>query len=247
MALMQDPQKKTGYVHSFQSLGAVDGPGIRYVIFLRGCPYRCPYCHNPDTRTFSSGVPYSPEELTRRILRYRTYFGTTGGVTVSGGEPLCQAEFLTELFCQLRKEGIHTAVDTAAVKPTKAIEELLHHTNMVLCDIKFPDDARYREEIGIPLSDVLSFLSLCERMHKEIIIRHVVVPGMTDTPESVRAICRLAKSVCTPQKIELLPFKKLCIEKYDALGIPFPLRDTPECPPETISLLRRVAEEEMSL
>lgn len=223
-----------GRIHSFQSLGAVDGPGLRYVIFMQGCPYRCPYCHNPDTQPFIGGEEYTVEEIVARVKRYTEYFGKDGGVTVSGGEPLCQRKFLTELFKCLKEEGIGTALDTAGMRPDRDVEELLRYTDIVLCDIKFPDGERYKTHLGVSLSDVLSFLSLCEKSGKRIYIRHVIVPGMTDSAESVRSVVRLAKGVCTPEKIELLPFRKLCIEKYEKLDIPFPLADTPECSSEKI-------------
>lgn len=228
------PNEK-GKIHSFQSLGAVDGPGLRYVIFMQGCPYRCPYCHNPDTRHFSGGEEYSAEEIVSRVKRYTDYFGSEGGVTVSGGEPLCQRKFLTRLFRLLKNEGIGTAIDTAGMRPDSELCELLEYTDIVLCDIKFSCEEEYGEYVGGSLSDTLEFLSLCEKKGKRIYIRHVIVPGLTDTEESVRKVVRLAKSVCTPEKIELLPFRKLCSEKYERLGIPFPLADTPECDARTIA------------
>lgn len=227
-----------GRIHSFQSLGAVDGPGLRYVIFMQGCQYRCPYCHNPDTRPFDGGIEYSADEITEKVKRYVEYFGTDGGVTVSGGEPLCQREFLISLFKKLKAEGISTAIDTAGVRPDALTEQLLDFTDIVLCDIKFPDDERYKKHLGISLSDTLDFLSLCEKKGKRIYIRHVVVPGMTDSEDSVKKVFSLAENTCTVEKFELLPFRKMCITKYNSLGIPFPLADTPECPPETIKHLR---------
>lgn len=226
-----------GQIHSFQSLGAVDGPGLRYVIFMQGCPYRCPYCHNPDTRSFDTGTPFSVDDIVNKVKRYVEYFGTNGGVTVSGGEPLCQRAFLISLFKRLRAEGISTAIDTAGIRPDNLTEELLDHTDIVLCDIKFPDDERYKKYLGISLDDALAFLSLCERKGKRIYIRHVVVPDMTDSEESVERVYSLAENTCTFEKFELLPFRKMCTVKYDALGIPFPLENTPECPPETIARL----------
>lgn len=223
-----------GKIHSFQSLGAVDGPGLRYVIFMQGCPYHCPYCHNPDTQPLSGGSEFSVGEIVGKVSRYTDYFGENGGVTVSGGEPLLQRRFLISLFKELKKKGIGTAIDTAGTRPDESLSELLEHTDIVLCDIKFPDNERYLKYLGISLSDVLDFLALCRDKGVRIFIRHVVVPGMTDSVESVNEVIRLARSVCAPEKIELLPFRKLCIEKYEKLGIPFPLRDTPECDGELI-------------
>lgn len=229
-----------GRIHSFQSLGAVDGPGIRFVIFTQGCPYRCPYCHNPDTRSFSGGSEYTALELVEKIKRYKSYFGEKGGVTVSGGEPLMQSVFLTELFEKLHEAGINTALDTAGAAPNDAIRKLLSHTDTVLCDIKFPSDAAYREHLGIGLNDVLDFLRLCDEARCRVIVRHVVVPGLTDSAESVRKVYELAKSVLSDFDIELLPFRKLCTAKYEKLGIPFPLANTPECSEEKLAELKNV-------
>ena len=229
-----------GKIHSFQSLGAVDGPGIRYVIFMQGCPYRCPYCHNPDTKTYSGGTEYTADELVTRLLRYKSYFGKDGGVTVSGGEPLLQAEFLCELFEKLHAVGINTAIDTAGIKPNETVKRLLKSTDTVLCDIKFPTDEQYREMIGIGLDSVKEFLQLCDECGCDVIVRHVVVPGLTDGEESVKSVASIAGTVKNLKKIELLPFRKLCAAKYEKLGIPFPLSDTPECDPETVKRLYSV-------
>ena len=227
-----------GKIHSFQSLGAVDGPGVRYVVFMQGCPYGCPYCHNPDTRFFHGGQAYTADEIVTKVKRYKTYFSNGGGVTVSGGEPLCQSAFVAELFRKLHEAGINTALDTAGMKPSADVLEVLKHTDNVLCDIKFTTDELYEKHIGIKLSTVLEFLSACEKQGCDIIIRHVVVPSLTDTPEEILEVKRLATSVCSPKKIELLPFRKLCSEKYEKLGIPFPLASTPECSEEHIDELR---------
>ncbi|MBQ7100211.1 MAG: radical SAM protein, partial [Clostridia bacterium] len=170
-----------GKVHSFQSLGAVDGPGIRFVVFMQGCPYRCPYCHNPDTRPFSGGEEYTVEEIVKKAVRFKSYFGEKGGVTVSGGEPLAQAEFVAELFEQLHKVGINTALDTAGYPVNEAVKKVLRHTDTVLCDIKFPTDEQYKNHIGTSLEATLSFIDECNNYNTDIIIRHVVVPGMTDS------------------------------------------------------------------
>ena len=227
-----------GYIHSIESFGTVDGPGLRLVVFMQGCPYGCPYCHNPDTRFFSGGQEFTADEIVTKVKRYKTYFSNGGGVTVSGGEPLCQSKFVAELFRKLHDAGINTALDTAGMKPTEDVIEVLKHTDTVLCDIKFTTDELYEKHIGIKLQTVLEFLSACEKQGCNIIIRHVVVPSLTDTPEEILEVKRLALSVCTPKKIELLPFRKLCSEKYEKLGIPFPLSSTPECSDELIDELR---------
>ncbi len=231
--------KITGKVHSFQSLGAVDGPGLRFVVFLQGCPYTCPYCHNPDTKSYSAGEEYTVEDIVKKALRFKPYFGKKGGVTLSGGEPLVQAEFAAQLFEALHKEGINTALDTAGAYPTQAVKAVLRNTDTVLCDIKFPTDEQYKKYIGTSLETTLAFIEACNQADTDVIIRHVVVPGLTDGADSVKAVAALAKRAKNLQKIELLPFHKMCMEKYERLGLEFPLKDTPECDAATIEKLKQ--------
>ncbi len=206
---------------------------------MQGCPYFCPYCHNPDTKSFTGGEEYSVDEVVDKIVRCKSYFGEKGGVTVSGGEPLMQAEFVAELFKRLHEKGINTALDTAGAEPNGSIKNLLGHTDYVLCDIKFPSNGQYEKYIGLKLDTVLNFIEECNKAGCEMIIRHVVVPGLTDSAESVKKIAALAQKAERLQKIELLPFKKLCVSKYEKLGIPFPLADTPECAAETVEKLKK--------
>lgn len=229
-----------GKVHSFQSLGAVDGPGIRFVVFMQGCPYRCPYCHNPDTKPFSGGEEYTVDDIVKKAVRFKSYFGEKGGVTVSGGEPLAQAEFVAALFEELHKNGINTALDTAGYAVNGNVKKVLERTDTVLCDIKFPTDEQYKKHVGTSLETTLQFIDECNNYNTDIIIRHVVVPGMTDSEENTKQIVALAKRAKSLQKIELLPFKKLCIEKYNELGLDFPLKNTPECDQITIDKLKNL-------
>lgn len=279
-----------GYVHSLQSMGAVDGPGIRFCVFLQGCPLRCMYCHNPDTWLVKDphdperhlGTPYTVDELVSKILRYKTYFANGGGVTVSGGEPLVQAEFVTELFSKLHENGIHTCLDTSGNFPeditelnnidvknnsykdlddnqtekwdhseniTKLYKEsvtyskykkLLEVTDLVICDIKFTTEKSYRECTGGSLKKVQFFLDMVTKQRVPLWIRHVVVPGYTDSEEEVSEMARIAHSYPTLEKIELLPFHKLCIPKYEALGIPFRCANIPECTKEAVDKLSKL-------
>lgn len=231
----------TGRIHSIQTMGAVDGPGLRGVVFMQGCPLRCAYCHNPDTWAFEGGQEMTAEELCARLLRYRSYY-KNGGVTVSGGEPLMQSEFVAELFGLLRKEGLHTALDTSGMASIEAAQRVLKETDLVLCDIKFTTDEMYRTHTGMPMQPVLDFLSEVERMGIPFWVRHVIVPGLTDSDEEVLSILRIAKQFKGFEKLELLPFKKLCLSKYQAMNIPFPLEDAPECSPERIKELYRLIE-----
>lgn len=216
-----------GRINSFQSMGAVDGPGIRFVVFLQGCPLRCVYCHNPDTWAIE-GDEYGVEDVLPRVLRCKPYFGDDGGVTVSGGEPLMQWEFTAELLRRLKKEGIHTALDTSGTGNLKGAEEVLRETDLAICDLKFATEEEYRKYCKGSLHQVLSFLDLTERMQVPLWVRHVVVPGLNDSPDSLGRIKEIAKRYSNLQKFEFLPFKKLCAVKYEAMGIPFPLADYEE-------------------
>lgn len=235
-------KNRAGKINSFQSMGAVDGPGVRFVIFLQGCPLRCVYCHNPETWGME-GEEYQLKEVYDRILRSKPYFGAEGGVTVSGGEPLMQWEFVSKLFQELRREGVHTALDTSGIGPIEGADEVLKHTDLVLCDLKFASEYAYQRHCGGSLKQVLDFLRLTEKMRIPLWIRHVVVPGLTDTRSGVSEIAGMARSFSNLEKLELLPFRKLCTGKYDMLGIPFPLSDCEECPDETIRELYRMIED----
>lgn len=220
MVKVQESAK--GYIHSFQSMGAVDGPGVRCVVFVQGCPLRCVYCHNPDAWSWDGGTQTTALAQSQRVLRYRKYIAN-GGVTLSGGEPLSQPEFVAELFSRLRQEGIHTALDTSGVGTVEATAAVLAETDLVLCDIKFPTEALYRQYTGGSLEAVLAFLAQVEKKKVPLWIRHVVVPGLTDGADSLEAVGKLAQACPTLKKLELLPFRTMCLSKYEAMGIPFPL------------------------
>lgn len=217
----------TGNIHSIQSLGAVDGPGVRCVVFMQGCPLRCAYCHNPDTWSPEGGTPTTVDELTRRVLRFKPYWKNGGGVTVSGGEPLLQADFVAEFFERLHQEGVHTALDTSGVGRLDAAERVLKNTDLVLCDIKFLTSEDYRRYCRADMANVEGFLSLTAEKNVPLWIRHVVVPGLTDAPEHLRRVKAKAQSYPNFEKLEFLPFHKLCMEKYERMGIEFPLKDVP--------------------
>ena len=216
-----------GRVSSLQSLGTVDGPGLRYVIFLQGCPLRCVYCHNPETWDPAGGREYAPEELVEKVLRCRAYFGEQGGVTVSGGEPLLQAPFVAELFRQLKAAGVHTALDTSGAGDLKQAAQVLDWTDLVLLDLKFPDEAGYRRYCRGSWAQTQAFAALAGEKRVPLWVRHVVVPGLNDSLEDLRAIKAQAESLPGFQKLEWLPFHNMCLEKYQQLGLPFPLAGTP--------------------
>ena len=226
-----------GRVHSIQSMGTLDGPGVRFVVFMQGCNLRCKCCHNPDTWKFGGGVEYSPEELCTKALRYREYFSKEGGVTVSGGEPLLQAEFVSELFCLLHKEGIHTCLDTSGSLLNDAIKRLLQNTDRVLLDIKYTNDKQYLDNVGCSIGTTLEFLAYLNEQKIPTTLRQVIIEGINDTEENINVLKEIAwKNTCV-DKIELLPFRKICQTKYDAMGIIFPFADIPETKAETIKKL----------
>jgi pyruvate formate lyase activating enzyme len=229
-----------GRIHSFQSMGAVDGPGVRFVVFMQGCNLRCAYCHNPDTWSMTAGEEYSLQNVLERIRKFKPYFGKDGGVTVSGGEPLLQWEFVASLFKQLQEEGIHTALDTSGTGHLKGAKEVLKYTNLVLCDLKFATEEEYYRFCRADMTEVLYFMKLTEKMQIPLWIRHVIVPDLNDNPAELQRIVKTVKLFSNIQKIELLPFRKMCISKYEALGMPFPFVDYKECTDKKINELNQL-------
>ncbi len=227
----------TGRIHSFQSLGTVDGPGIRNVVFMQGCPLRCACCHNPDTWDFDGGEEIETDKLVEKISRFSSYFGSEGGVTASGGEPLCQAEFLTELFSKLKEAGINTALDTSGCIYNEQIEKLLEYTDLVLLDYKYADAEDYLRNTKCDIEKVDFFLSKLEKKNIPVWIRRVIIPGLNDDKNSILQLKSLRDKYACVKKIELLPFRKLCIEKYRSMGIPFPFESIPEAAAEEVSKL----------
>ena len=228
-----------GRIHSFQSLGTVDGPGVRAVVFMQGCPLRCACCHNPDTWDFGGGKIVSAEEIFRKIQRLRAYFGKDGGVTVSGGEPLLQADFVAELFRLCRADGISCALDTSGCVYNESVERLLSLTDLVLLDYKYTNDTDYKKYTGMSMQTAEDFLARLDALGKRVWIRQVIIPTLNDSEESVRRLYALSERYSCIEKTELLPFRKLCVEKYRALGIDFPLEKIPEASEELIERLKR--------
>ena len=222
-----------GYVHSIQSLGTVDGPGVRAVVFTTGCPLRCVYCHNPDTWSANGAKEYEAKELVEKLRRFYPYI-KGGGVTLSGGEPCLSADFLLEVVSLLHEDGIHVALDTSGSVTTDSAMALIDACDLILLDVKFTTEDDYKRYTGGTLAAPMSVLERCEAAKKPVWVRHVVVPRINDTKEDGEALRELLLPYSVIEKIELLPFKTLCIEKYDSLGIPFPLKDTPAANVEDI-------------
>ena len=227
----------TGRIHSFQSLGTVDGPGVRFVVFLQGCNLRCKCCHNPDTWKTTDGKEYTPEQVFEKALRFREYFGQNGGITLSGGEPLLQSEFAYELFSLCKKENISTCLDTSGSLMNPSVEKLLSAVDYVLLDIKYTDDISYRKNVGCSLYSALDFLKFLEEKNINTTLRQVIIPTLNDTKENILRLKEIALSHKCVVKTELLPFKKICQSKYDNMGIDFPLKDIDEPSKATMEYL----------
>ena len=217
-----------GYVHSHQSLGTLDGPGVRYIVFMQGCPLRCHCCHNPDTWEFGKGTIEAPDEVFSRIARCKSYFGSTGGVTVSGGEPLLQADFVEELFRLCHDDGINTCLDTSGCILNDSVKRVLDKTDYVLLDVKYTTDELYRRYVGCGYQGVLDFLSYLNEKNITTRLRQVVISGINDTEQNYSALAELVINNECVEGYELLPFRKLCSHKYEKLGIPFPFESIPE-------------------
>lgn len=219
-----------GRIHSVETMGAVDGPGLRYVLFLQGCTLRCRYCHNPDTWASDGGYEATPEEIVSDVLKYRRYFGRRGGVTVSGGEPLLQIGFVTDLFRRLHAVGIHTAIDTAGApyrEDDRRYDDLLAVTDLVLLDIKHINTEKCRTLTGKGNEATLAFAARLARENIPVWIRYVLVPGITDGEETLRATRHHLDTLSNIRQIDVLPYHTMGRAKYEALGIPYPLADTP--------------------
>ena len=219
-----------GNIHSFESFGTVDGPGIRYVVFMQGCPMRCKYCHNPDTWQVGAGKKYTAEAVFKEILKYKNYI-KSGGVTVSGGEPLLQSEFIAELFRLLKAEGIHTALDTSGVTFDKdnpqSVEKhlsVLRYTDLVLLDIKHIDEDEHKALTGFSNKRMLDFAQFLSENGKKMWIRHVLVPDITDKDEYLQKLKQFISGLKTVERVEVLSYHTMGEVKYEKLGLPYPLK-----------------------
>ena len=216
-----------GWVHSFESMAAVDGEGLRCAVFLAGCPLRCVFCHNPDTWCGGGGREYDAEEMVRKIARYKPYFGDRGGVTFSGGEPLLQAAWIREMIPLLRKEGIGYVLDTSGSVPlSETVKEVLAGAQEVLLDLKFPDEESYLRYTGQGIGRPLETLRYLNGAGVPTRIRTVIIPGINDREEILDQYLSLIKGMDCVTRYELLGFHTMGFFKYEKLGIPNPLADT---------------------
>lgn len=213
-----------GKLHSFESCGTVDGPGIRFIVFTQGCPLRCKYCHNPDTwKLKDAKYERTTDFVMNEILKYKSFFINGGGVTVTGGEPLMQEDFVEDLFKKCKEEGIHTALDTSGYIFNDRIKEVLQYVDLVLLDIKCMDAKEYRELTGVDLDPTLKFAKYLSEIGKPMWIRHVLVPGITDRDEYLESLADFVKSLNAVEKVEILPFHKMGEFKWKELGLEYQL------------------------
>jgi pyruvate formate lyase activating enzyme len=233
-------------VHSVESFGSVDGPGIRFVIFLKGCRMRCRYCHNPDTWGRQSDDMRSADELLSQAVRFRSYWGKKGGITVSGGEALLQIEFLTELFRKAKEMGINTALDTSA-QPFRRDEpffsrfqELMEYTDLVLLDIKHIDSEVHQQLTGWGNENILDCARYLSDIRKPVWIRHVLVPTVTDDDDALHRLHDFISTLNNVEKIEVLPYHTLGVYKWEQLGIPYTLKDISSPTEERIKNAERI-------
>ncbi len=217
---------RSGRIHSYETLGTLDGPGIRTVFFLQGCPLRCLYCHNPDTWDLSGGKSWSISSLMNIIEKYRFYYeASDGGVTVSGGEPALQPEFVFDFFKACQQKGIHTALDTSGLVDSKTAELCLAHADLVLLDLKHMNNPDHIKLTGQNNQQALSFARLAESKQIPLWIRQVLLPGWTDTKKQLLDLADFCSTLSTLQKLEVLPYHRLGIHKWEKLNLAYPLKD----------------------
>lgn len=229
----------TGYIHSVESAGTLDGPGVRRVLFLQGCPLSCLYCHNPDARAFKCGIRTDSFTQLRDIARNRDFLiNAGGGVTLSGGEPLSQPEFVTSIFEGCKRMGLHTALDTSGYPGKRADDRLLELTDLVLLDIKHIRPDAYRELTGVDLQPTLDFARRLADMNKPVWIRYVLVPGYTDESTDVDALAAFIKPMSNIERVDVLPFHHMGAYKWRQLGLPNRLEHIREPDPAMIESTR---------
>lgn len=235
-----------GYIHSTETFGSVDGPGVRFIIFTAGCPMRCQFCHNPDTWKMDAGEKIDTDTLLKKALRYKSYWKNDGGITVSGGEPLMQIDFLLDLFKKAKSEGVHTVIDTSGAPFTRdgaffsKFEELMKYTDMLLLDIKQINDEKHKVLTGHSNSNILDLARYLSDIKKPVWIRHVLVPNGSDNDEDLKKLREFLDTLDNVERVEVLPYHTLGIHKWEALGYDYPLGDTPSPSEERVANAKRI-------
>lgn len=222
-------EKITGRVHSFESFALVDGPGVRFCVFLQGCRMRCMYCHNPETWDQTVGEEWTPEDLLKKVIRYKNYWGKDGGITVSGGEPLLQIEFVTEFFRLAKEKGVHTTLDTSgnafSMEPDflEKFDKLMEVTDLFMLDLKEINEEKHKILTKWTNQNILQMATYLSDHGKEMWIRHVLVPDLTDDEEGLKELNTFIKGLKTVSRVEILPYHTLGIFKWEKLGVEYPL------------------------
>lgn len=237
----------TGRIHSVESFGAVDGPGLRYVVFTQGCLLRCQYCHNADTWKIGNGKEMTVQEIMDDVLSYLPFFEASGGgITVSGGEPLLQMDFLIELFKECKKHGIHTTIDSSGGpfnrRPNfmEKLDELLQYTDLILLDLKHIDSEKHKFITGMTNEHILDFAQYLSKKNIPVWIRHVLVPTLSDFDEDLLRLADFIKTLNNVEKIEVLPYHKLGVYKWESLGLEYKLKDVEPPSQERVENAKRI-------
>ena len=249
-----------GRINKFETFGSVDGPGIRFVVFTQGCPMRCKFCHNPETWSFGLDAPATSQterpfeisagDLLAKALRYKTYWGKDGGITVSGGEPLAQLDFMIEFFELAKASGVHTCIDTSGVTFSRngatfeKIERLMKATDLLLVDIKHIDGTAHKELTGHGNENIIDFFRYLDEIQKPIWIRHVLVPGISDNDEYLEQAHQFISTLSNVKKVEVLPYHSLALAKYKEMGLDYALKDTKSPSPERVQNANRILKTE---
>jgi len=235
---------KSGYIHSIETMGLVDGPGIRVVVFMQGCPLRCLFCHNPETWNKKSNNKMTSKEIVDEVRKYRPYIEKDGGVTFSGGEPLLQTKFLLEMLKMCKNAGFHTCIDTSGTGYTKKyLNEILKYTDLVILDIKAIDDISYKKMTGKPINEFNYFVEKLNKTDNKVWLRQVIVPNINDTEENNLKLKEYIKKIKNVEKVELLPYHTMGIEKYKKLKLKYRLLDTPDMDKEECKKLEELLNE----
>lgn len=235
-----------GRIHSLESFGTVDGPGVRYVVFVQGCPMRCAYCHNPDTWSMTAGTEMDSSEIIANYERNAPFY-KDGGITVTGGEPLMQIDFLLDLFTKAKKKGIHTCLDTSGIayhpdgnpEWLAKLDKLCEVTDLVMLDIKHIDPEKHKELVKQPNDGILAFAQYLDKMHVDMWIRHVVVPGYTDDEESLHRLGYFIGGLSNLKALDVLPYHTMGAVKYEKLGMEYRLKDVPAMDPKRVPELKQ--------
>lgn len=232
-----------GRIHSVENFGTLDGPGVRFVVFMQGCPMRCKYCHNPDTWAYNGGKEVSIDSLLCEINKYKHYFGNNGGVTVSGGEPLLQIDFITDLFKRLKAKNIHTCLDTSGItfdKNSAKFDELIKYTDLVLLDIKHIDREQHKLLTGHYNDNILAFAQYLDKHNIPVWIRHVLVPTVTALKQPLEQLKQFVDGLKNVEKVEILPYHTLGLHKYEKLGLEYSLKGVKPPSKEEIEMANKI-------